>query len=204
MDKSEYLTPNPLKHSSLTMVKETTTTTSNQMMSYKAFSMQRIIQMVHSMVERSCRRACQFLCCPLNNMLCDKFICCPDQDHHQPPGEKTAQETVPPWSPQSTILIVNISNSTLIDCVIGNDAFPSTVAESQPLMQRTEDDETRCSCSHRPQGAAQTNTPPPESFPLLPSEQANIQIHNSSLSCVIIGDNNYMQVEQSNLSDEEL
>lgn len=38
----------------------------------------------------------------------------------------------------STILIVNISNSTLIDCVIGNKAYPSTVAETQPLMQKSE------------------------------------------------------------------
>lgn len=39
-------------------------------------------------------------------------------------------------SPPSTILIVNISNSTLIDCVIGNGTRP--VAECQPLMQETE------------------------------------------------------------------
>lgn len=39
-------------------------------------------------------------------------------------------------SPPSTILIVNISNSTLIDCVIGNGTH--TVAECQPLMQETE------------------------------------------------------------------
>lgn len=38
----------------------------------------------------------------------------------------------------STILIVNINNSTLIDCVIGNDTFPPVVAESQPLMQQFE------------------------------------------------------------------
>ncbi|KAG7240663.1 hypothetical protein INR49_026718 [Caranx melampygus] len=75
---------------------------------------------------------------------------------------RTLGETpVAPWNPPSTILIVNISNSTLIDCVIGNDTYPSTVAESQPLMQEPQHhvhDHLRCSYSHRRRLRASVST----------------------------------------------
>ncbi|XP_070768825.1 uncharacterized protein [Enoplosus armatus] len=170
----------------------------NQAVTCKAFSMLRIIQVMQRVAQKSCRRACQLFCCPLDTMLCEKVTCCPAQN--QPTEDKTTQVAL--RSLPSTILIVNISNSTLIDCVIGSDAYPSTVAESQPLMHGAKlqmHDQARCSCSHGQQRAAHTSAPPPPPPPpLLPSaEPPSINIQSSHLNCVIIGDNNYMCAEQS-------
>ncbi|XP_037640595.1 uncharacterized protein LOC119496964 [Sebastes umbrosus] len=198
MDDSDPLALSPLNNSTFTKVKERTPF--YQVMACKASSMQQIIQMVQRMAQKSCRRACQLFCCPLDSMLCEKATCC-----QQSTEDKTAQVAL--QNLPSTILIVNISNSTLIDCVIGSDAYPSAVAESQPLMRVSElqmHDEARCSCSCRQQGAAQTSAPPPPPAPPLPSaEPPNISIHGSRLNYVIIGDNNYMHAEQTHSTETE-
>ncbi|TKS81652.1 hypothetical protein D9C73_015758 [Collichthys lucidus] len=185
MDTSDTLSLHLLNNSSVIKGKEKTPVFS-PVMSCKASNMQRIMQVVHRVAQKSCRMVCQMLCCPLDNLLCDKVACCP----------------VTAWNPSSTILIVNISNSTLIDCVIGNDSYPSVVAQSQPLMQESDfhmHDQATCSCSYGQQRAALASLPP------LPSaEPPSINIDSSHLNCVIIGDNNYMHAEQihSNETDE--
>ncbi|CAK6970075.1 uncharacterized protein si:dkey-29h14.10 [Scomber scombrus] len=197
MNYSVPLTLNPFKNSHLKM-KEITSF--NQVMTCKVASMHRLMQTVQRMAQKSCRRACQLFCCPLDTLLCENISWCPAQNH-QPSQDNTTQ--VPLRNPPpSTILIVNISNSTLIDCVIGNDAYPSAVAEKQPLMQESElkmHDHMRCSCSCGQQGAAHTSDvplpPPHPPHPLPSAETQSISIHGSHLSCVIIGDNNFMQVE---------
>ncbi|KAE8288418.1 hypothetical protein D5F01_LYC12289 [Larimichthys crocea] len=198
MDTSDPLALHLLNNSSVIKGKEKTPVFS-PVMSCKASNMQRIMQVVHRVAQKSCRMVCQMLCCPLDNLLCDKVACCPAQNH-QAKEDKTTQVTA--WNPPSTILIVNISNSTLIDCVIGNDNYPSVVAQSQPLMQESDfhmHDQATCSCSYGQQGAALASLPP------LPSaEPPSINIDSSHLNCVIIGDNNYMHAEQihSNETDE--
>ncbi|KAJ0065949.1 hypothetical protein NL108_000204 [Boleophthalmus pectinirostris] len=152
----------------------------NQIMGYKAFSMSTLVRTMQRMVEKNCRRACQLLCCSIDNLMCDRLTICPGKKEEGHTEEVPVAATAA-WSPPSTILIVNISNSTLIDCVIGNETCPPTVAEKQPLMQGNIHD------VHGPSNFS------------LPS----IQISSSNLSCVIIGDNNYMQVEQTVPSEEE-
>ncbi|KAG7261116.1 hypothetical protein CRUP_019337, partial [Coryphaenoides rupestris] len=94
--------------------------------------------------------------------------------------------------PSGTTLIINISNSTLVDCAIGNSHYPPAVVEKQPLLLndyipvRHEDSRCSCFCGHTV--AAQPPLPPP----LPPASAASIQVHSSHLNCVIIGDNNYM------------
>ncbi|XP_075952748.1 uncharacterized protein LOC142955188 [Anarhichas minor] len=169
------------------------------MMSCKTSNMQRIMQGIIQVVQKSCSRARQLFCCPMSALLCEKVTCC-----HQPEEDKTTQVAL--QNPPSTILIVNISNSTLIDCVIGNDTYPTAVAESQPLMRESElQMQGRCSCSCGQQGAAQTSTtPPPPLCPPLPSaDSPSINIHSSHLNCVIIGDNNYMHAEQTHSTETE-
>ncbi|KAI3361452.1 hypothetical protein L3Q82_013622, partial [Scortum barcoo] len=104
-----------------------------QVMTCKAPNLQRIIQVVQRVAQKSCRRACELFCCPLDALLPEQAVCWTAQSH-QPTEDKTTQAVTLRTLP-STILIVNISNSTLIDCVIGNDTYTSAVAESQPLMQ---------------------------------------------------------------------
>lgn len=147
----------------------------DQVMAYKSFSMYRLVQTMHRVVEKSCRRACQLLCCSIDNLRCDRLAICPGQkeQQHSRDQHSAAAEA---WSPPSTTFIVNICNSTVIGCVIGN------VSEQKPLMQNSE-----------PKGCS----PAPES--LLPS----IKIKNSDVSYVIIGNNNHMQVAQTPHSDEE-
>ncbi|KAK9513293.1 hypothetical protein VZT92_026838 [Zoarces viviparus] len=168
----------------------------NQMMSCKTSNMQGFMHVVQRVAQKSCSRARQ---------LCEKVTCC-----HQPEEDTTTQVAL--QNPPSTILIVNISNSTLIDCVIGNDTYPTAVAESQPLMRESElQMQGRCSCSCGQQGAAQSSTtaappppPPPPLCPPLPSaDSPSINIHSSHLNCVIIGDNNYMQAEQTHSTETE-
>ncbi|XP_049439700.1 uncharacterized protein LOC125893192 [Epinephelus fuscoguttatus] len=193
----------PFNNSILTKVKETTPF--NQVMTLKASNMLRLIQVVHRMAQKSCRRAFQLFCCPMDTMLCENGTCWPAQNH-QAADDKTAQVAL--RNPPSTILIVNISNSTLIDCVIGNDTYPSAVAECQPLMQESGlhmHDQARCHCSRRQPGAGQTSPPPPPPPPppLQSAEPPSIIIHQSSLNCVIIGDNNYMHADQTHSTETE-
>ncbi|XP_040923702.1 uncharacterized protein si:dkey-29h14.10 [Betta splendens] len=180
--------PSPVNNSCLTKTRESTST--NQVMSLKAFSMQRLVQLV----QKSSRRACQLFCCPLDALLCEKPACCPGSDS-QPTAPKTAQVAL--TSPPSTILILNISNSTLIDCVIGPDTYASAAAESHSLMQEPAlhvHDKLRCSCSNGHQGSAPTS-PTSASSCVSSQEPPSINIHGSHLNYVIIGDNNYMHAE---------
>lgn len=164
-----------------------------QVATSKASSLPRILQVMQTAAEKSCVRACQLFCLPL----CDRFTWC-SAPTLQPQEEKNIPETETLRNPPSTIMIVNISNSTLIDCVIG-DSIPSAVAECDPLIQGYElqkHAQARCSCSHGQQGEAQTNPPPPPPCPSVPSgKHPNISIHSSRLNYVIIGDNNNMHVE---------
>ncbi|XP_068425364.1 uncharacterized protein si:dkey-29h14.10 [Clinocottus analis] len=170
------------------------------MTSCKSSNMQRVIQVAQRVAQKTCIRACQLFCCPIDALLCEKVTC-----SHQTTDNKTTQVAL--QNPASTILILNISNSTLIDCVIGNDSYPSAVAESQPLMRESELQlQGRYSCSCGQQGAANTSTtaaPPPLCPPLPPAECPRVNIHNSHLNCVIIGDNNYMQAEQTHSTETE-
>ncbi|XP_034467267.1 uncharacterized protein si:dkey-29h14.10 [Hippoglossus hippoglossus] len=171
-------------------------------MPVKAFNMQRVVQVVQVAAQKSCRRACELFCFPLDTMLCENVTCCPAQNHQQK-EDKTTQVALP--SPPSTILIVNISNSTLVDCVIGNNTYRTGVAESQPLMQKPElhMHDQRCSCNHGQQRTEHTSplpAPLPHG-PVSPEQPPNIHIHSSHLNCVIIGDNNYMHAEQIHQCD---
>nr|XP_046256500.1 uncharacterized protein si:dkey-29h14.10 [Scatophagus argus] len=177
--------------------------TFNQVMNYKATNIQRIIQVVHRMALKSCRRACQLFCCPIDSMLCERVTQFPALND-QSTKEKTTQAAH--QGPPSTIMIVNISNSTLVNCAIGNDTYQPMVAESQPLMQESELQmygQVRCSCGCGKHGSAQTSTPPPPPPPLPLTDPSNISIHGSRLNFVIIGDNNYMHAEQCEALDTQ-
>ncbi|KAM3614775.1 uncharacterized protein V6R79_018904 [Siganus canaliculatus] len=167
-------------------------------MTFKAFNMEKIIQVLHRMTLKSCQRACQLFCCPIDSLWRASVTWCPAQGH-QSTEDQTTQMAI--RSPPSTILIVNISNSTLIDCVIGDNTYPAAVAESQPLMTESElQMHANESPSRAQQGAAQNSRPPPPRPPpppLASSERARINIKDSYLKYVIIGDNNDMHVEQS-------
>ncbi|MED6277706.1 hypothetical protein CHARACLAT_016217 [Characodon lateralis] len=160
-----------------------------QVMTFKTFSMQSFIKMMQAVAMRSCTKACQFFCLPV----VEKSACSPDKTPHF--GEKkNAQDRL--LSPPSTVLIINISNSTLIDCVIG-DSHLSAAAELQTLMQESDLEKTAevsCSCCHRRQEAAQ---PAPSAALRAPAEHLNINILSSRLNSVIIGDNNYMNIQQN-------
>ncbi|KAK1895117.1 Ribosome biogenesis protein BMS1 like, partial [Dissostichus eleginoides] len=165
----------------------------------KASNMQKVFQSVQRVAQKSCGRACEMFCCTSDTLMCEKVPCCTGA-YHQPTEDKTTQE--PRLNPPSTILIVNISNSTLMDCVIGNGTYQSMVADSQPLMRHAglQMHDQRCSCSRGQQGAEQTS--PPLCPPLPTAEPLNINIQRSNLNCVIIGDNNYMQAEPSTETEE--
>ncbi|XP_037533066.1 uncharacterized protein si:dkey-29h14.10 [Nematolebias whitei] len=157
------------------------TASSGQVMTFKASRAQRFIQLVQTAAHTSCK----FFCMPFS----EKAACCPDKTLQ--PEEKNTNE--PLQHSPSAVLIVNISNSTLIDCVIG-DSYPCAVADRHPLMRESQllkSARVRCSCCHKRQEA----TPP--SPPVSPGEHQNISIHSSSLNCVIIGDNNHMRTELS-------
>ncbi|KAM8868941.1 uncharacterized protein AB9W97_016539 [Spinachia spinachia] len=137
--------------------------------------------------QKSFCRACELFCCPIDALQTDKVTWC-----HQPAAAAATQVALE--NSASTILIVNISNSTLIDCVIGSDNYLCALAEGRPLMWESQlQMQDRCSCSCEQQGAAQSSTPPP----------LNINVHSSHLNCVIIGDNNYMHAEQTHLTEAE-
>lgn len=48
-----------------------------QVMTCKVASMHRLMQTVQRMAQKSCRRACQLFCCPLDTLLCENVTCCP-------------------------------------------------------------------------------------------------------------------------------
>ncbi|XP_076006430.1 uncharacterized protein LOC143000858 isoform X3 [Genypterus blacodes] len=127
------------------------------------------LQKVLQVMLRKGRKICQLFCSSLESLLCERFaavlIC-------RPLENKTSQVGL--HTPPPTILIINISNSTLTDCTFGNDAYPSSVVESQPLMQE----------SQRQMQAESQNV-------------ATIQISDSHLNYVIIGNNNFMHVEET-------
>ncbi|KAK2844145.1 hypothetical protein Q5P01_010804 [Channa striata] len=160
MSDSDPLPLSPVNNNSFTKMKGGYAL--NQVMTFKVSNMQRIMHMMQRMAQKSCRRAFQLFCCPIDTLLCEKAAWIPAQEH-QPTEAKSTQVAL--RNPPSTILIVNISNSTLIDCVIGNDTYPSAVAESQPLVQEPElhlHDHMRCNCNH-----GQWETPLPPVCPLL-------------------------------------
>ncbi|KAF7650590.1 hypothetical protein LDENG_00123380 [Lucifuga dentata] len=182
-------------------------TTFYQVMTREASGTQ--FMQVVQMVFKKGRRICQLFCGSSDTLLCERVACCPAQTR-QPEEDKTTQglskiKMTGLLSPPSTILIINISNSTLIDCVIGNETYPSAVVQSQPLMQETQlqmqHEQRRCKGRCGQQGAAKTSSPPPPPPPPPPhpplAESQSIHIHSSNLNCVIIGDNNSMQVEQT-------
>ncbi|XP_039475071.1 uncharacterized protein si:dkey-29h14.10 [Oreochromis aureus] len=183
MDSTDPMPLSPFINNSFAKTKEGSLL--NQVMPSKAAT---VIQVVQRAVQKSCIRACQLFCLPF-----DPVTCCSAKTH-QPKENKNIQ-AMALQSPPSTILIVNISNSTLIDCVIGNGTCP--VAECQPLMQETErhvKSQMRFSCYGGKQEAAQDAAFPP----LPPSEEhPSISIHSSHVSYTIIGDNNSMHVDMS-------
>ncbi|CAN9514144.1 unnamed protein product [Ophioblennius macclurei] len=168
----------------------------SQMLTLKAFSMRKVFQMMHNTVQKSCVMACRFMCIPLHRQLCEGTTCCAAQ-HQQPTKEQIEQAALK--GPRSTILIVNISNSTLNDCIIGDNSYQSTVTERQPLMQQPQSfvhGQQMCSCCHGQQGAEQVSSPCLPCAPPSDAEQLSINIQCSHLHCVIIGDNNYMHTEE--------
>ncbi|XP_026226860.1 uncharacterized protein LOC113169562 [Anabas testudineus] len=204
MDSSDTAPQRPGNNSCFTKMKKRPPI--KQVMLWKTCNLHRLLQVVQRVVQKSCRRACQLFCCPTRAALSDKPAGCPAQDD-RPTAAKTTQVAL--TNPPSTILIVNISNSTLIGCVIGNEAYSSAVAESQPLMQESAlhmHDQMRCSCSWGQQGAEQMPSPPPPPpvCPLLSSQEPpRINIHSSHLNYVIIGDNNYMHAEHAPVTETE-
>ncbi|CAL8247964.1 unnamed protein product [Lota lota] len=139
---------------------------------YQASDMQNVFDLM-DVVLRKGREACQLLyhsigmCAPL-------------------PFERVTHCSGHFLHPPATTLIINISNSTLVDCAIGNGNVVPAVVEKQPLLGGHED--KRCSCFRGHPVAAQPTLPPPP---------ATIQVHSSNLNYVIIGDNNYMNVDQT-------
>ncbi|XP_032413754.1 uncharacterized protein LOC116716902 [Xiphophorus hellerii] len=183
--------PSSATDNNLTKIIERAPTT--QVMTFKGFSMQKLFQVMQAVAMRSCSKACQFFCLPAVEKRNDS----PDQTLHRR-EEKNAQDRL--TSPPPTVLIINISNSTMVNCVIG-DSHPSAAAERRPLMEDSEQQkavEVSCSCCQSLQEAAQAA--PSEPPHPLPAHQ-NIIIHSSCLSNVIVGDNNYMHVQQDELLD---
>ncbi|KAM4580979.1 uncharacterized protein PAE49_005637 [Odontesthes bonariensis] len=192
MNNSGHLTLNSSSNDNSTKKKEKAPST--QVVTFKASSMQRIIQVMQAVAQKSCIRACQLFCLPVDSQT--SWCSAPTPQSRE---EKHTPETLK--NAPSTILIVNISNSTLTNCVIG-DSNPSAVTERQPLLRESEPQKQgttrmRCSCSHGQHETAPTAPPSPAS-PYLPppsGEHLNICIHSSSLNYVIIGDNNNMRAE---------
>ncbi|XP_076006427.1 uncharacterized protein LOC143000858 isoform X1 [Genypterus blacodes] len=155
------------------------------------------LQKVLQVMLRKGRKICQLFCSSLESLLCERFaavlIC-------RPLENKTSQVGL--HTPPPTILIINISNSTLTDCTFGNDAYPSSVVESQPLMQESQrqmQGEMGCRGRCEQQGSANISIDPPPLPPLSAESQnvATIQISDSHLNYVIIGNNNFMHVEET-------
>ncbi|KAM4632833.1 uncharacterized protein ACJ7VT_013472 [Polymixia lowei] len=147
--------------------------------------MEKVIQVLQ-MVLRKARSVCQLFYSSLGT-------CGPSAQTHQLLEDKPTQTWLLP--PPATTLIININNSTLTSCIIGNSNYSSATLDNQPLLQGAGlqmHELTKCSCQCGHQVAAQTTVPPPSPDPL------GIHIHSSHLNCVVIGDNNSMQVDQTN------
>ncbi|XP_068179880.1 uncharacterized protein si:dkey-29h14.10 [Antennarius striatus] len=169
----------------------------DQVVSHKPSSMDRLLQVMQAAARRSC---CQLLCCLPIPLLSEKLTWHPAPNHQ---SAKDEPSRVVLQGPPSTIFIVNISNSTLVNCVIGKDNYPSTVEERHPFLQEHHHhpqipSHLRCSCRCGQQGAAQT-TP----HPLPPAETQSVTIHSSHVSCVIIGDNNCMHAKQTHYTQAD-
>ncbi|XP_075897231.1 uncharacterized protein LOC142898262 [Nelusetta ayraudi] len=137
------------------------------------------------MVEKTCRKVFRLFCCPdyhLNERL-------PGSRGENP--QFLEYRHAQTWfSPPPTLLIVNISNSTLNNCIIGNGIIPPTVAGGT------------CSCRKGQQVAGQTIYPP--FLPPHPStEPTYINIHDSDLKWVIIGNNNTMCTQQTLVAEAD-
>lgn len=48
-----------------------------QVLTLKASNMQRLVEVVRRMAQKSCRRAFQFLCYPIDTLWCEEVTCCP-------------------------------------------------------------------------------------------------------------------------------
>ncbi|XP_078789893.1 uncharacterized protein LOC144984637 [Oryzias latipes] len=177
-----------------------------QVVSLKASGAHRVVGLMENFAWRTCTSACQLFCLPFQCAPCGNISCCADQTRQLEPEENKRDHSPAVQSVPPTILIVNISNSTLIDCVIG-DSGPSAAAERRPLMQEPELQKhamVKCGCSQKDQTATQSLPPPPHPpvCPALPpQEQLNISIEGSHLNHVIIGDNNHMHTEMSQALD---
>ncbi|KPP64934.1 hypothetical protein Z043_116679, partial [Scleropages formosus] len=105
-------------------------------------------------------------------------------------GSPDAQGAVPTY-------IVNIHNSTLTNCIIGNNNGQSVSRDQQcpppqgaePPGSAEEDARGTCTCGHT--GAEQVVTAPP-----------SLLVHSSNLEYVIIGDSNSLAVEERQGPDE--
>ncbi|KAM9852729.1 uncharacterized protein ACBR49_005773 isoform 2-T2 [Aulostomus maculatus] len=171
-------------------------------MSNKGFDKQRVMDAALTVLQRSCRRALQLFCWPLDPLLNEKLTYCPVQNH-QTSEANTTQVLRPP----STILIVNICNSTLNNCVIGNNTNTSAGEENPLLAQIPDlqmDEHMRCSCSLGQQGSVTATDSTPHCLTCPSVDPHNINIHSSHLSCVIIGNNNNMEAEQTFETEEPL
>ncbi|XP_056143077.1 uncharacterized protein si:dkey-29h14.10 [Lampris incognitus] len=146
--------------------------------------MHRLIPLLQTVLDNG-RKACQLFCGNLETfrLFYRDYTAQPELLEDSPSQVQTLT---------STTLIINISNSTLSDCVIGNVSFPAAVVDKEPLMMGSElhmHASMTCNCSCKHQMAANT------SVPLLSEELHRVCIQDSHLNCVIIGDNNSMRVE---------
>ncbi|CAL1610530.1 unnamed protein product [Knipowitschia caucasica] len=154
-----------------------------KVISQKAFTTSTLVQTFLKVVKQSIWSSCQLLCCSIDDLQWDRRVLCSwclgkhGQGHT---GKLCTTAEAAAWNPPSNILIVNISNSTLTECVIGNETTLPTVTEKQPLKQRNIWD------LH----SSKSRGPP------------RILIDNSNLSFVIFGDNNYMHVQPTEARDE--
>ncbi|CAL8287008.1 unnamed protein product [Merluccius merluccius] len=151
---------------------------SHPVVTQEASDMQKVFDLMGAILQKG-RQACQLVSHSLG--MCgpsplDRTLHCPGHHHL--------------LHPPATTLIINISNSTLVDCAIGSGNYLPLVVEKQPLLGGHAPlvHEPRCSCFHSHLMAAQPTAPPPP---------ASIQVHSSNLKYVIIGDNNHMQVDQT-------
>ncbi|KAM9724263.1 uncharacterized protein ACNS7B_019397 [Menidia menidia] len=171
-----------------------------QVMTLKA-NVSRIIRVMQAVAQKSFVKTCQLLCLPLGSQPSRFSALIPrsreDKNtealHADFPQAETLKNT------PSTIMIINISNSTLVDCVIG-DSNSTVVTERRPLLQEFDPQshaQVRCCCRQDQHFDTPVAHPPPTSaYAQLPSEEhLNICIQSSNLSYAIIGDNNHLHAE---------
>lgn len=94
--------------------------------------------------------------------------------------------SVPERDNSTPTYIINIQNSTLSHCIIGNSNYHSVVTEQQPLLAPAQGKPAEgCSCSCGHQMVVQTTPPEPQ----------GIQVQGSYLKYVMVGDDNTMEVK---------